>query len=306
MLRALGAEVFAADLRPEHLHAAAAAVPADHLALDFRQFVDRVDAVDVVTPAPDHFAICRQALEAGKDVFVEKPLALTLKEGRELVERIRVSGDRLQVGHVFRFHPVYARLKAALTTGRIGEVRYVAGRFAGLKRPRLDGGVTHSDAIHFFDLADDLLGVPRAVTAVLRDFLGRGLDDFSVATIEYDRALAVVESGYFTPDPRRQLEVVGERGACVADFAGWTLAVHASHHRRTDGRWQVETRPSELEQVPREEPLRRELQDFLQGIGTRLPPAVGVEAGYTALALAWAVHASSASGRRVTLTEVEE
>ncbi len=306
VLRALGAEVIAADLRPERLREAATVLPPDHLAADFRPFLPEVDAVDVVTAAQDHFAICREALEAGRDIFVEKPMTLTLKEGRELAERARAAAVRLQVGHIFRFHPVYEALKATVVAGRLGAIRYVSTRFAGLKRPRLDTGVTHSDAIHFFDLFVDLLGRPRAVTAVLRDFLGRGMDDFSLAVVEYDRQLAVVESGYFAPGTWRELAAIGETGACVADFSRWTLTVHPGHHREVRGRWQVEEAPEEVRTVERDEPLRCELRAFLDGIGTRQPPEVGAEAGYQALALVEAAHASSSLGRRVLLEEVEQ
>lgn len=305
VLRTLEAEVFAADLRPERLDEAAAILPSDHLAPDFRPLLWEVDAVDVVTPVQDHYPICREALEAGRDVFVEKPMTLTLKEGRDLVERARATGARLQVGHIFRFHPVYEALKGILAEGRIGPIRYLLARFSGLKRPRLDAGVTHSDALHFFDLFVDLLGRPRAVTAVLRDFLGRGLDDFSLAVVEYDRQLAAVESGYFAPGTWRELEVVGEAGACVADFARWTLTLSPGRHREVHGRWQVEEAPREVLKIEGDEPLLRELRAFLEGIRTRQRPEVGAEAGYQALALVEAARASSSLGCRVLLEEVE-
>ena len=221
VLRSLGAEVFAADLRPECREEALSVLPPDHVGEDFRPFLEGVDGVDVVTPVQEHFWICREALDAGKDVLVEKPITATLKEARDLRERVGATRARLQVGHVFRFHPVYEALRTTLASGRLGQLRYLAARFAGLKRPRPDGGVTHSDAIHFLDLFIDLLGRPRAVTAILRDFLGRGMDDFSLAVVEYDRELAVVESGYFVPGTWRVLQAIGDRGACVADFARW-------------------------------------------------------------------------------------
>jgi predicted dehydrogenase len=302
----LGVDVYAVDLDAKNLEAAATMLPPDHLSDDFRRLLDRVDAIDVVTPAPDHFWICQEALLAGKDVFVEKPITATLKEAWELVEQVRAGDSRLQVGHVFRFHPVYEQLKALVASGRIGRIRSVAGRFQGLKRPRLDGGVTESDAIHFFDLVTDLMGTPRTVTAVLHDFLGRGLDDWGLTVIEFKGAMATVEAGYFVPDTRRDLTVIGDRGAVVADFAEWTLAVHPGHHRLHEGGWEIEAHPAEIHAVPKGmEPLRRELGAFLEGIETRQPPLVGAEAGYRALALAWAAKAASTEGRRIRIEEIE-
>ncbi len=106
----------------------------------------------------------------------------------------------LQVGHIFRFHPVTTALRERLAAGALGRVRYCTGRFAGFKRPRTDVGVTQTDAIHYFDLFAHLLErEATAVTATLRDHLGRGLDDCSFTTVEYGDVPAFVEAGYFAP-----------------------------------------------------------------------------------------------------------
>src|SRR5438552_17232685 len=94
------------------------------------------------------------------------------------------SGRVVQVGHIFRFHPVTVTLREALGAGRIGAVRYATGRFSGFKRPRTDVGVTQTDAIHYFDLFAYLFAHPATrVAALQRDYLGRGLDDLSVTIV---------------------------------------------------------------------------------------------------------------------------
>jgi UDP-N-acetylglucosamine 3-dehydrogenase len=303
--RALDVEVFACDLRDECLEQAAAVLPRDHLTHDAEAFLSRVDAVDIVTPVQEHFELCRQAIDAGKDVLVEKPMTATLKEARDLYERVRLHGARLQVGHIFRFHPVYQAIKTALAAGRLGRLRYLGGRFAGLKRPRVDGGVTQSDVIHFVDLFADLLGRPRGVSATVRDFLGRGMDDFAIAVVEFERELAVVESSYFPAGTWRELQVVGEHGVAVADFANWKVTFHDGHHRYVAGQWQVEAGPSVVHAVKPDEPLRRELHAFMRGIGTGEPPMVDAEVGYRALVLVEAIHVAAGLGRRVSIEEVE-
>src|SRR5712691_4814435 len=111
---------------------------------DYRAALAHVDAVDIVTSADTHYGIAREGLAAGRHCFIEKPLARTAEEG--------AAGRLVQVGHIFRFHPVTATLREALAAGRIGRVRYATGRFSGFKRPRADVGVTQTDAIHYFDL----------------------------------------------------------------------------------------------------------------------------------------------------------
>ena len=117
----------------------------------------------------------------------------------------------MQVGHIFRFHPVTAALRAALEEGRLGRVRYATGRFAGFKRPRTDVGVTHTDAIHYFDLFAYLFQrEPTTVSALQRDFLGRGLDDMSVALVTYGDIPTVIEANYFLPGTHRECVLVTE------------------------------------------------------------------------------------------------
>ena len=125
----------------------------------------------------------RACLAAGRHCFVEKPLTVSGRRGaRGWRRRPRAAGRVVQVGHIFRFHPVTAdAARARSAAGRIGAVRYATGRFSGFKRPRTDVGVTHTDAIHYFDLFAHLLRRARrpASRALQRDFLGRGLDDMS-------------------------------------------------------------------------------------------------------------------------------
>src|SRR5207244_1713595 len=93
-----------------------------------------VDAVDVVTPADTHFELAHAALLAGKHVFVEKPLATSVRDGRKLVEIADERGLVLQVGHVFRYHPVTRVLLRLVRDGTLGRLQYLYGHFMGFKR----------------------------------------------------------------------------------------------------------------------------------------------------------------------------
>ena len=139
VLREIGAIVWVADVLPARLAwAVERGVDARLAVADYRAVLEHVDAVDVVTPADSHLAVAGSCLRAGRHCFVEKPLALTVAEGRELEAIARAAGRVLQVGHIFRFHPVTATLREALDGDRIGSVRYATGRFSGFKRPRTD------------------------------------------------------------------------------------------------------------------------------------------------------------------------
>jgi predicted dehydrogenase len=306
VLSELGLTVWACDVSPERrAWAQANGVDPARIVGDVASALSCVDAVDIATPADTHLELAARALRAGKDCFVEKPLTRTLGEARQLVEAVDATGRLLQVGHIFRFHPVSDLLRRCLAEGRVGHVRYVTGRFAGFKRPRSDVGVTQTDAIHYFDLFADLLGRrPTAVTATLRDYLGRGLDDLSFATVEYGDVPAFVEAGYFVPGTFRECVVVGDRGSLVADFGRSLVTVHDGQHRQRDGQWSTWEGEHQELTAAGEEPLKRELRAFLDSVATRRRPPVDVCDGLEALRVVEAAELSSRLGRRVALEEV--
>jgi predicted dehydrogenase len=209
------------------------------------------------------------------------------------------------VGHIFRFHPVTTLLHERLIGGGLGRVRYCTGRFAGFKRPRTDVGVTQTDAIHYFDLFAHLLGrEATAVTASLRDHLGRGLDDCSFTTVDYGDVPVFVEAGYFAPGTYRDCVIVGEHATLAADFGTSEVRVHANRHVQTAAGWQAPEGAAKSLKASGPEPLRRELELFIDAATRRTRPAVDVQAGLAALRVVEAAQRSSALGRRVTLAEL--
>ena len=302
----LGVDLWVADLSEERRALAVrAGIDPLRVLADFRGALPEVDAVDLVTPADSHLPLATQCLRAGKDCFVEKPLALTVEEGCALVETQRTTGRIVQVGHIFRFHPVTDVLRQWLDGSEAGAVRYCTGRFAGFKRPRTDVGVTMTDAVHYFDLFAYLLGqAPTAVTATLRDYLGRGMDDCSFSTVEYGHVPAFIEAGYFAPGIYRDCVVVAERSTAAADFGASEVRVHANRHVLTPAGWQAPEGVVETMKARGPEPLRRELELFLNAVARRDTPAVDAQAGLMALRAVEAARRSSELGRRVTLAEL--
>jgi predicted dehydrogenase len=305
--RELGADVWVADTSPERrTWALRQGLPPARIVPEAAAALDAVDVVDGVTPADSHAALAEAALAARRHCFVEKPLALTAAEGRRLETAARQAACVLQVGHIFRFHPATTVVREALEAGRIGGVRFATARFAGFKRPRADVGVTHTDAVHFFDLFAHLLRRPPArVTAIRRDFLARGLDDLSVTVVEYGDVPTVVQADYFTPGAWRECTIVGEQGSLVADYVASTVTLHQAGHRRHDGGWEaVDTGKEDL---PTEagEPLRRELEAFRDACAGRRDNPVPAAAGVTALEVVEAAALAARLGRAVTLGEVQ-
>lgn len=306
VLGELGVDLWVADVSAERrAFAIQAGVTPSRAVEDFRRTLPHVDAVDIVTPTESHLALASECLRAGRDCFIEKPLTLTVAEGRRLAALVAETGRVLQVGHIFRFHPVTMALRERLAAGALGRVRYCTGRFAGFKRPRMDVGVTQTDAIHYFDLFAHLLGRPAtAVTATLRDHLGRGLDDCSFTAVDYGDVPAFVEAGYFAPGTARDCTIVGEQGTLAADFGTSEVRVLANRHVETPSGWQAAEGAVESFKASGPEPLRHELEGFLDAVTWRSHPAVDVQAGLDALRTVEAAQRSSSLGRRVALAEL--
>ena len=306
VLGEIGATVWAADVSADRRRwATAHGVDPGHAVEDYQAALDRVEAVDVVTPADSHLAIAEACLRAGKHCFIEKPLTQTASEGRRLVSAARETGHVVQVGHIFRFHPVTAALEAALAAGRIGAVRYATGRFSGFKRPRTDVGVFQTDGIHYVDLFRHLLHRdPTSVSALQRDFLGRGLDDLSMTVVHYDDVPVVIEANYFVPGTYRDCVIVGEEGSLVADYGTGTVTLHHGEHRRVGPVWEAVDAGKEDLPANGGEPLRRELEAFLAACRGELPVSVTAADGLIAVEVAEAATRSARLARLVSLAEL--
>ena len=114
-LNAMSVELYVAEVDRKRLDPARKlGLPETHLFTNYRECLDKVEAVVVVTPAQTHFPVCQEILEAGKDVFVEKPITLTSAEAKQLTELAQKRQRILQVGHIFRFDPASQWLRDAI------------------------------------------------------------------------------------------------------------------------------------------------------------------------------------------------
>jgi predicted dehydrogenase len=257
-------------------------VRSDHLGKDYRAFLSKVDAVDIVTPAETHYPLCCEAFDLRKDVFVEKPLALSIANSEDMVRRAEQSQCILQVGHIFRYEPPSQYVKGLIEKKDLGELRWLRGNFSGFKRPRSDSGVTMADAIHFADLFNYLIGhMPRSVHARLLDVLGRGMDDNSWMWLDYGDVFATIEVGYFSPLKKREVLLVGTRKSVVVDYTVQQdkVKLYSNHHENVNGEWKAIEGDVHTMEFDPEEPLLIELRAFLGSVRSRSKPLADGQSG---------------------------
>ena len=230
--------------------AAAARAPGIATVADWRPVLAAVDAVDILTPTHTHHAIASAAIDAGRHVFLEKPMTVDAAEARDLQARAGRTGVTVQGGLYFRFHPKARALLALVRADGLGRLRFLQGRFAGFKRARGDSGALLNDAVHFIDLFDWMVGErPATVHAVTRDHFGRGSEDLALVTLVYSSGVvAHVETGYVQPGrwpdtvvpgaiTSKEIQVSGSEGAVEIDFAAETMVRHRVRHALQDGLW---------------------------------------------------------------------
>jgi predicted dehydrogenase len=308
-LNNLPIELYVAEVGEKQLEPARKlGIPAERLTTNYKDFIAKIDAVVVVTPAQLHFPQCQEFLEAGKDVFVEKPLTLADEEATQLAELAAKRQRILQVGHILRFDPASLWLRDAIQNGEFGRVNMIRGHFGGFKRPRNDSGVMFADGIHFADLYNFLLGAqPKSVTAIHHDFMGRGMDDVSLVSLEYETAAgktwATVENDYFIPGKFREVIICGDKMSAICDYnvAQYKIKTYENKHV-PDGKdfKGIEGAVKQIE-CPPEEPLQAELRAFLESIKTRATPIADAWSGYEAVRVMNAALESAKTGRAVEL-----
>ena len=308
-LHSMPVDLFVAEVGAKQLEPARKlGLPDSRLTTRYQDFAGQVDCVVVVTPAQTHFALCREFLEQGKDVFVEKPLTLVPDESRQLAELAEQRKRILQVGHILRFDPATTWIRDAIRAGEFGRVNMLRGHFGGFKRPRNDSGVMFADGIHFVDLFNYVLdALPRTVLALHHDFMGRGLDDVSFVSLEYEtphgKTWATVTNDYFIPGKFREVVVVGDRLSAVCDYnvAQYKIKTYANKHVRDGNDFKaIEGVVTQIETAP-EEPLLAELRAFVHSVQTRRAPRADGWAGYDAVRVMNAALESVKTGKAVTL-----
>jgi len=309
-LNNLPIELYVAEIGEKQLEPARKlGLPAERLTTNYKEFINKIDGVVVVTPAQTHFPLCKEFLEAGKDVFVEKPLTLSNEESKALVEIAAKHKRILQVGHILRFDPATLWLRDAIANGDFGKVNMIRGHFGGFKRPRNDSGVMFADGIHFVDLFNYLLGaLPKTVTAIHHDFFGRGMDDVSLVSLEYEtkhgKTWATVENDYFIPGKFREVSVCGDKLSAVCDYniSQYKIKTYANTHAPAGGNDFKATEGAVTQiECPPEEPLLAELRAFIESIKTRATPRADAQSGYDAVRVLNAALESVKTGKAVSL-----
>jgi predicted dehydrogenase len=241
-----------------------------------------LQAVAIATPAPTHYPLVRAALEAGKDVFVEKPFVLHSHQAQELTEVADRRGRILMVGHLLLYHPVVTRIKQLVTSGELGDIYYVYNQRVNLGTVRGDENALWSFAPHDIAVILHLLDQePTDVAARGQSYLQPGVEDVVFVTLNFNqRALAHIHVSWLDPHKIRKLTIVGSRKMVVFDDLESTeklriydkSAEHTTDYHTFAEYITLRFGDITIPHVRVDEPLRLECQHFLDCVRHRSRP----------------------------------
>ena len=231
---------------------------------------DEVDAVAIATPVVTHFELAREALLAGKHVFVEKPLALSSALGEQLVALAEERALVLMPGHLLLYHPGVAKLKDLVDSEDLGRLLYVYGNRQNLGQIRKDENALWSLGAHDLSVILHLVGAaPAEAWARGESFLHPGVEDVVFCYLRFPSGVvAHMQLSWLDPHKMRRMTVFGKDKMAVFDDMEQERNVTvydrgAQEPADTWGEWQTRSGDISIPKVANDEPLRLECEHFL-------------------------------------------
>ena len=288
-----GARVAAVcDLREERLEPIARRYPAVRCTSSYEELLadPEIDAIAIATSVSTHYPLACAALDAGKHVFVEKPLAASSEETRELIERGRSLGLVVMPGHTFLYSPPVMMIRDLIESGELGDIYFISTSRVNLGLHQPDVSVAWDLAPHDFSILRHWLGeTPTYVNALSRDCIVPGTPDVAFINLEFPSGtIAHVELAWLAPSKLRRTTIVGSRKMVVYDDtsnepvrifdAGADLP-----DPETFGEYRMTYRTGDVLslKIDPAEPLALEMAEFLRAVrggpDPRSSPALGLE-----------------------------
>ncbi|NNC99274.1 MAG: Gfo/Idh/MocA family oxidoreductase [Gammaproteobacteria bacterium] len=247
-----------------------------------------IDAVSIATPAETHYELILQALNAGKHVYVEKPLCLDEQHAAECIDLAETSGLRLMVGHLLWYHPMVLEIKRMVDAGELGKLRYIYSNRLNMGLLRSEENVLWSFAPHDISMILGLVGSePLSAQAHSANHLDPMLADHAVGLMKFSGNISAhVFVSWLNPFKEQKLVVVGEKQMLVFDDTlAWDQKLASYAH---SVKWEG-SRPLAVKAAPefirlhQAEPLKNECQHFLDSVSSGSTPRTDGQEGLRVL-----------------------
>ncbi len=274
-LAEMGSLVAVAEASPQLRASLQQQYPNLEVVEDFETLAHRldIDAVTIATPAATHFSIANRFLDAGKDVFVEKPMTLAVAESEALLKKAADTGRILMVGHLLLYKPAIGFIRNFIRTGGLGRVFTLHQERAKLGKARSVENALWSLGVHDVAALLYLVGCPpTAVSCHGHRGLQEGVEDDTYLHMTFeDGSKAHLHNSWLWPEDRRGLVIVGEKGMIIYDEKTERVTLVKKSIDRTLNN--VDEGAEVIFEAPRDfQPLRAELEHFVECLQTRQTP----------------------------------
>ena len=265
---------------------------------DYREMLEKenIDAVSIAVPTKFHKDVAVFALNKGKHVLLEKPIASTEKEAREIIDCANRNKVKLMIGHIERFNPAIIELKKRLH--ELGEIYKIDVQRIGPFPSRItDVGVIVDLSVHDLDVIGHILGSkPSRVYAETQKRLHPHHEDSVTALLRYENdILAVLNVNYLSPTKMRQLRVFGKKGMFLVNYLNQELFFYENNSYSSDDWSSVTEGDIKKIRILKREPLASEVDAFLSCIMNKTSSPASGEEGLEVLRIAVALSDSAAS-----------
>ena len=263
-----------------------------------------IEGVVLAVPAPLHASMAKEAMNAGKNVYVEKPLAMDRIEAEAMIASAKINGVQLMVGHLLQYHPVFKAVRGLVESGELGSLTYVYSNRLSFGKVRSEEDVIWSFAPHDISMILSLTGQePEKVRTESSCILQPDIADIATVHMEFSSALkAHVLISWLHPYKEQKLVVIGKDAMLVFDDTKpWDekLAVYRHILQATGDLPSLEKAEAEYLEVPQSEPLRNECEHFLDVVSGNVGPLTDGDEGLRVLKVLSAASLSESKNEEV-------
>ena len=249
---------------------------------------DQINGIALATPAETHAELAIQVMQAGKDVFVEKPMALTLEDAEKMKEVAEETGRILMVGHLLEYHPAVLKLREMIDSGELGKINYIYSNRLNFGKVRTEENALWSFAPHDVAVILRLIGLsPLEVSACGGSYLTNGIADTTMSNLRFDdESRAHIFVSWLHPFKEQRLVVVGDKKMAifndVAPF-GEKLQLYPQNVEFDGSMPLLNKEDAKFVEHADTEPLREECSHFLDCIQSRKQPLTDAQSGIDVL-----------------------
>ena len=262
----------------------------DNLSIDCIIKNKNIEGVVIAAPASLHSSMAIEMMNAGKHVFVEKPLAINLTDAHAMIKSAKKNDVQLMVGHLLQYHPIFVTLRKLVESNYFGTLKYIYSNRLSLGKIRTEEDVIWSFAPHDISMILSLIkNEPDEVSSEASCLLQPSIADIATIHMKFSSGLnAHVSVSWFHPYKEQKLVVIGEKATAVFDDTkNWEKKLAIYHHVLNISQKKPNIEKSDVEYitVPEAEPLRNECIHFLKSIENDESPITNGQEGLRVLSV---------------------